>query len=268
MGKGEWVSLFATIAIGGLAYWISGPKLAGASIVVGIGGLVLMHFFGKKKPDGQESSPKADASGIGNAAAAGSSIAAGRDVILYPPSQPVPLPPPPITPALRIPKEVVLEIGKVKPMYLSHDEYGTWYEANSRTNVFGLVLPIYYNPTKSELRTDLYMKAHLVFTEKEIDAGERTIVEAACWIDEYLNHVWFKPGAERRILLAVIGNQKAVALHNRLEHQNAFYESKDGVRMLELSLDSKSVELVLMWESRTVVHHFDLPRLDSFTPPQ
>ncbi len=55
MKKTDWISAFVTIALTGGGYFISGPKVALVCIVVGTIGTVLLHFFGNRSKEADDS---------------------------------------------------------------------------------------------------------------------------------------------------------------------------------------------------------------------
>jgi hypothetical protein len=74
---------------------------------------------------------------------------------------------------------------------LHKDELDQWSISNGPGVVQGIVVPFYYDP-KSEVRPEIYVRAHLTFLDQE--SGVRIVVPAACWIEEFLNAVTSRRG--------------------------------------------------------------------------
>ncbi len=62
MSRSDWITAFATALIAGIAWFVSGPKFAIASIVVGLVGLILVHVFRKKEKLSEKSTATSDLS--------------------------------------------------------------------------------------------------------------------------------------------------------------------------------------------------------------
>jgi hypothetical protein len=122
-----------------------------------------------------------------------------------------------------------------------------------------VVVPFYYDP-KSEVRPEIYARAHVVFSDRE--SGIRIVVPAACWIDEYLNTVLFKPGDEKCVLLLVFDPQGSTfTCKSKREGYNEFRSPLGLVENIPLPPTPQIVEITLLWDSdrETQSYSFELP---------
>jgi hypothetical protein len=140
-----------------------------------------------------------------------------------------------------------IEFVKPRLVYAAPDEYGSlWTYARPNSQSRAVIAPLYYQP-KSELRANLYARAHIVL--KDADSDVRVVVPTAVWLEENLNHVVMSPGDEKSVLIfgfrPDIG--RPVACCNETEY-SGLYTSMSTLKFRDLSMADKRVELTLFWD--------------------
>ena len=139
------------------------------------------------------------------------------------------------------------------------DELDQWRIASGSGGASGLVVPFDYDP-KSEERHEIYVRAHIVFSEKE--SGIRVVVPSACWIGEYLNATGFKPGDEKYVLLLVFDPQgDAFTCKSKRQEYNEFRSPIGLVEDIPLPPTPQKVEITLLWDNdrETQSYAFEMP---------
>ena len=139
------------------------------------------------------------------------------------------------------------------------DELDQWTITTGPGEWSGVVVPFYYDP-KSEARPEIYVRAHLVFLDKE--SGDRIVVPAACWIGEYLNAAVLKPGDEKCVLLLAFNSQgEAITCKSRREHYNEFQSGVGLVDYVPMPKTPQTVEITLLWNNDrdTLTYKFEIP---------
>ena len=156
-------------------------------------------------------------------------------------------------------KQPRIEQLQLRRVHLHRDQLDQWSITSSHGGSLGLIVPFYYDP-KSEARPEIYVRAHIVFTDK--DSGFRIIVPAACWVGEYLNVAAFKPGDEKSVLLLADDSQRnSITCKSRRAVYDDFSSPVGLVEDIAVPLTAQIVEITLFWseDRETETYRFELP---------
>lgn len=165
------------------------------------------------------------------------------------------------SPAVESARHVVELLG-LELRYASPDEMDVFHTYSfEKYNRRVLLAPIYYNPTKSTSMEDLYVKAHILFTDA--DSKRKVIVPSGCWIDEPLHWVTLVPGSHKSLVLICDAVKGFVAIKNVRGSDDYFSSTTDVLHPLDLSSADKHVELTLMEEGNGFkqTYTFDIKNL-------
>jgi hypothetical protein len=200
-----------------------------------------MHFFDKKRADDQPSA-KADANGIGNAAAAGGSIAAARDVILgYQPPAPSPAPPP--RRAEELPSVPDIIFLRTRTITIDFSD-GIPYEKQAGEGAMAVIACLRNDPVYGKnLAEPKHIAGGIVFRDangEEIGNG----VQRGCWLDTHHDMVDFELNKSHCIILVMaVGNKLAAPFKKREKTAYGEVTMLDG---FDLSHNLSTIELRLI----------------------
>jgi hypothetical protein len=235
MSRGDWVSLFATVVITGIAYYVSGPKLAGGAIVVGVAGLLALHFWGKRE---KEPFKKEDGGTSVKDSFNPTFTQTGPEVHVHvgdPPTNP----PRPSNSSVTggggrpRPHQPNLTLTEIRPMRLAFDTRKTLSQSQELDAYRGYVAAI-----ANEVRSEGTGPASGIFAQcivrtdgKEISRGFGT------WANHYQNNVNFRPAEQHFLVLALDDayDHEAYTVTNSRENGLPTYDARAMTRALENS---------------------------------
>jgi hypothetical protein len=161
-----------------------------------------------------------------------------------------------------------IEKLKTKLVYLWADERDVWHISSKEDGTIGLILPFYYNPTKSAAKTELCVRAHVVFKDKL--SGATTRVFSAGWLDEDLNKVTLRPGDEKAVVLLFVDRDGTPRTVQSAREDHEYFSELEHTKVREhtLSLEEKTVDIILLSADDEIEYKeafsVDLPSLAAF----
>jgi hypothetical protein len=229
----------------------------------------------------QSAAPKPDATSEKTSnvtATGGAATAAIGDIHIHAPAVPVPAPIlAPTRPVVAPRRERTAQIEHNEPIVkaVHLDKEDIWRMGTTRNygedNAVGLLLPLYFDPKKSEIGARVeYARVHLIFTSS-LDPPVR--VDHACWINSLLDTLDLEPGETKYILLALLSGEESKPARTISTNRTKWdwYKEAGGEPLEYIGLQRRpyKLEVIIIWGgnsefrkiSELVLDLSDVPKL-------
>jgi hypothetical protein len=255
MKKTDWIGAFVTLIATGIGYFVSGPKVAAACIVIGTLGALIIHFAGRKGNDGGgESKLQTEAKDSFNPTNTNS--ASGGNVKVEQhfhgiPSTTSPTPisslPPQSVAAQRTPN---VRYKSVRTCYLGvgEDATGEFLREIDHDTGASAIVACYRNEPTVGIRTATGVEAHLTLRDAE---GEEigTGVSKACWLNSPREDIDLEPGVPQHVVLLMKDKEEVTVPWKQWRSpgglESGFYSVPRAVASIEVEIiDSRGEPLV------------------------